>query len=155
MKPNDMRTTPAVYFTSRWGLPEYTDWIDESMSWKQTCSIGDWSFLWERRFKGPDAMRLLSDTSINSLAKFETLQAKHVVHCNDQGKIIAEGIATRLSEDEFVLFGRGTFWLDYVRRKRGYQVSSIGVESFNFQVAGPNALAMVEKAAGIALRDVK
>jgi len=21
----------------------YSDWIDESMSWKQTCYVGDWS----------------------------------------------------------------------------------------------------------------
>lgn len=58
MNTNDMRKTPEGYFTSRWGQPEYTDWIDESMSWKQTCSLGDWSFLWERKFKGPDALRL-------------------------------------------------------------------------------------------------
>jgi vanillate/3-O-methylgallate O-demethylase len=32
--PQQMRTTPPGYFTVRWGLPEYTDWIDESMSWK-------------------------------------------------------------------------------------------------------------------------
>jgi vanillate/3-O-methylgallate O-demethylase len=155
MKASDFRHTPEGYFTSRWGLPEYTDWIDESMSWKQTCSIGDWSFLWERRFKGRDAMRLLSDTSINSLAKFDLKQAKHIVHCNDDGKIIAEGIATRLAEDEFVLFGRGTFWLDYVRRHGDYDVTSTSVDSFNFQVAGPNALAVVEKAAGRRLREVK
>lgn len=155
MNVDDLRVTPEGYFTTRWGLPEYTDWIDESMSWKQTCSIGDWSFLWERRFTGPDAMRLLSDTSINSLAKFDIRQAKHIVHCNDDGKIIAEGIATRLAEDEFVLFGRGTFWLDHVARHGGYDVTSTGVDSFNFQVAGPNALAVIEKAAGRQLRDVK
>ena len=34
-----MRTTPEGYFTVRWGLPEYTDWIDESMSWKETCYV--------------------------------------------------------------------------------------------------------------------
>jgi vanillate/3-O-methylgallate O-demethylase len=155
MKASNFRHTPEGYFTSRWGLPEYTDWIDESMSWKQTCSIGDWSFLWERRFKGRDAMRLLSDTSINSLAKFDLKQAKHIVHCDDDGKIIAEGIATRLAEDEFVLFGRGTFWVDYVRRQGDYDVTSTSVDSFNFQVAGPNALAVVEKAAGMRLREVK
>lgn len=155
MNVSQFRTTPEGYFTSRWGLPEYTDWIDESMSWKQTCSIGDWSFLWERRFKGPDAIRLLSDTSINSLAKFDLLQAKHIVHCDDDGKIIAEGIATRLGDDEFVLFGRGTFWVDHVLRQGDYDVSSMGVDSFNFQVAGPNALAVIEKAAGRLLRDVK
>jgi vanillate/3-O-methylgallate O-demethylase len=100
-------------------------------------------------------MRLLSDTSINSLAKFDLKQAKHIVHCDDDGKIIAEGIATRLAEDEFVLFGRGTFWVDYVRRQGDYDVTSTSVDSFNFQVAGPNALAVVEKAAGMRLREVK
>jgi vanillate/3-O-methylgallate O-demethylase len=155
MNTDALRRTPEGYFTSRWGLPEYTDWIDESMSWKQTCSIGDWSFLWETRFKGPDAMRLLSDTSINSLAKFDIRQSKHIVHCDDDGKIIAEGIATRLAEDEFVLFGRGTFWVDYVLREGDYDVTSTPVDSFNFQVAGPNALAVIEKAAGARMRDIK
>lgn len=155
MNVDSLRRTPEGHFTSRWGLPEYTDWIDESLSWKQTCSIGDWSFLWERRFKGPEAMRLLSDHSINSLAKFDILQSKHIVHCDDDGKIIAEGIATRLAQDEFTLFGRGTFWLDYVRRQQGYDVASWVVDSFKFQVAGPNALAVIEKAAGTRLRDVK
>jgi vanillate/3-O-methylgallate O-demethylase len=55
-----MRSTPPGYFTVRWGLPEYTDWIDESISWKETCYIGDWSFLWERRFRGPDVLKLFS-----------------------------------------------------------------------------------------------
>ena len=54
-----MRSTPPGYFTVRWGLPEYTDWIDESMSWKETCYIGDWSFLWERRFRGPGRAGLI------------------------------------------------------------------------------------------------
>jgi hypothetical protein len=51
------RTTPEGHFTSRLGLPEYADWRDESMSWKDACYIGDWSFLWERGFRGPDALR--------------------------------------------------------------------------------------------------
>lgn len=41
MNPDAFRRTPEGYFTSRWGLPEYADWIDESMSWKETYSIGD------------------------------------------------------------------------------------------------------------------
>jgi vanillate/3-O-methylgallate O-demethylase len=108
----DMRRTPEGYFTVRWGQPEYTDWIDESMSWKETCYIGDWSFLWERRFRGPDVIKLFSDVSVNSFAKFSTGQSKHVIHCNETGKIIQEGILSRLGEDEFMLFGRGGFWVD-------------------------------------------
>lgn len=155
LKPADMRKTPEGYFTSRWGLPEYTDWIDESMSWKETCAIGDWSFLWERRFKGPDALKLFSDTSVNSFQKFDVKQSKHVVHTNKQGKVIAEGILTRLSEDEFMLFGRGTFWVDYVRRHGNYNVTSAADDWFNFQVQGPTSLALLEKVANTSLRDVK
>jgi vanillate/3-O-methylgallate O-demethylase len=110
MLPANLRKVPEGYFTSRWGQPEYTDWIDETMSWKQTCSIGDWTFLWERRFKGPDALKLFSDTSGSSFTKFDILQSKHVTHTTSKGKVIAEGILTRLSEDEYMLFGRGTFW---------------------------------------------
>lgn len=155
MNTNDMRKTPEGYFTSRWGQPEYTDWIDESMSWKQTCSIGDWSFLWERKFKGPDALRLFSDTSVNSFQKFDILQSKHVTHTTSDGKVIAEGILTRLAEDEFLLFGRGTFWVDYVRRNGNYNVVSEAQDGFNFQVAGPTALPLIEQVSGRSLRDVK
>ena len=49
-----LRTPVEGFITQFWGLPGYTDWIDESISWKETCYIGDWPFLWERRFKGPD-----------------------------------------------------------------------------------------------------
>ncbi|GJD50536.1 Vanillate/3-O-methylgallate O-demethylase [Methylobacterium crusticola] len=155
MLPSNLRKVPEGYFTSRWGMPEYTDWIDESMSWKETCSIGDWSFLWERRFKGPDALKLFSDTSINSFAKFDVLQSKHVTHTNQAGKVIAEGILTRLSDDEYMLFGRGTFWVDYIRRNGNYSVTSEADDWFNFQVAGPTALALLEKASGANLRDIK
>lgn len=112
-----MRTTPPGYFTERWGLPEYTDWIDESMSWKEACYIGDWSFLWERRFRGPDVLKLFSDISVNSFAKFDIGQSKHVIHTNKNGNVIHEGILSRLDAEEFLLFGRGCFWADYNLRQ--------------------------------------
>lgn len=150
-----MRTTPPGYFTSRWGLPEYSDWRDESMSWKEACYIGDWSFLWERRFKGPDAIRLFSDISVNSFAKFDVGQSKHVIHCDDNGKVIHEGILSRLSEDELMLFGRGCFWADYKLRHGNYDCTSKADDWFNLQVSGPSAIYVVEKASGQGLRDVK
>jgi vanillate/3-O-methylgallate O-demethylase len=150
-----MRTTPPGYFTSRWGLPEYSDWRDESMSWKEACYIGDWSFLWERRFKGPDAIKLFSDISVNSFAKFDIGQSKHAIHCDENGKVIHEGILSRLSEDELMLFGRGCFWADYKLRHGSYNCTSKADDWFNLQVSGPNAIHVVEKASGQSLRDVK
>jgi vanillate/3-O-methylgallate O-demethylase len=151
---DDMRCTPEGYFTVRWGQPEYTDWIDESMSWKETCYIGDWSFLWERRFRGPDVLKLFSDVSVNSFVKFAVGQSKHVIHCNDAGKIIHEGILSRLGDDEFMLFGRGGFWVDYKLRHGRYDAASEPDDWFNFQVSGPNAIHVVEKAVGTSVRDV-
>jgi vanillate/3-O-methylgallate O-demethylase len=150
-----MRRTPEGYSTVRWGQPEYTDWLDESMSWKETCYIGDWSFLWERRFRGRDALKLFSDISVNSFAVFAIGQSKHVIHVTDAGKVIHEGILTRLAEDEFMLFGRGTFWADYKLRHGNYDAESQADDWFNFQVQGPNALFVCEKAAGRSLRDIK
>ncbi|HEY2651905.1 MAG TPA: hypothetical protein VGI50_08290 [Solirubrobacteraceae bacterium] len=150
-----MRRTPEGYSTVRWGLPEYTDWLDESMSWKESCYIGDWSFLWERRFRGPDALRLFSDISVNSFAVFAIGQSKHVIHVTDAGKVIHEGILTRLGEEEFMLFGRGTFWADYKLRHGSYDAESQADDWFNFQVQGPNALFVCEKAARRSLRDIK
>lgn len=152
--PASMRRTPEGYFNVRFGKPEYTDWIDESMSWKETCYIGDWSFLWERRFRGPDALKLFSDISVNSFAKFDIGQAKHVIHCNDAGKVIHEGILSRLDEEEFMLFGRGGFWADYKLRHGRYNASSEPDDWFNFQVSGPNSVQVVEKAAGTSVRDI-
>jgi vanillate/3-O-methylgallate O-demethylase len=150
-----MRSTPPGYFTVRWGLPEYTDWIDESMSWKETCYIGDWSFLWERRFKGPDVLKLFSDISVNSFAKFDIGQSKHVIHTNKNGKVIHEGILSRLDAEEFLLFGRGCFWADYNLRHGKYNATSEPDDLFNLQVSGPNAIYLLEKASGKSLRDVK
>ena len=150
-----MRSTPEGHFTTRWGLPEYTDWIDETNSWKEACYIGDWSFLWERWFEGPDALKLFSDISVNSFAKFDIGQSKHVIHCDDVGKVIHEGILIRLGAEKFMLFGRGCFWADYKLRHGNYCATSRADDWFNFQVSGPKAIYVVEKAAKQNLRDVK
>ncbi|HME45636.1 MAG TPA: hypothetical protein VKF36_21270 [Syntrophorhabdales bacterium] len=151
---NSMRTTPEGYFTVRWGLPEYTDWMDESMSWKENCYIGDWTFLWERRFKGPDALKLFSDISVNSFEKFDIGQAKHAIHCNNDGKVIHEGILSRLGAEEFIVFGRGGLWADYRLRRGNYNATSEPEDWFNFQVSGPNSLFVVEKACEESIRDI-
>ena len=158
MNKQDMskyRVTPEGYFTIRWGEPEYTDWMDESMSWKESCYIGDWSFLWERWFRGPEVLKLFSDISAASFQKFDIGQAKHCIHCNEAGKIIHEGIFVRMGEEEYLLFGRGCFWATYNLERGNYNVTTEPEDWFNLQVSGPNAIALLEKSSGESLRDVK
>ena len=42
--PNlSMPAVPKQCVSARFGILEYTDWIDESMAWKQTCTLkGRW-----------------------------------------------------------------------------------------------------------------
>jgi vanillate/3-O-methylgallate O-demethylase len=128
--------------------------MDESMSWKETCCVGDWSWLWDRRFKGPDALRLLSDITVNSFAKFDIGQAKHAIHCNDAGKVIHEGILICLGPEEFMLQGRGGLWADFMMRRGGYRASSEPDDWFKFQVSGPDSVHVIERMGGEGIRDI-
>lgn len=136
---------------------EYTDWIDESMSWKDTLYIGDWSPLAKMRVKGPDAIKFFSSIAVNSFAKFDIGQAKHIILCNNAGKIMGEGVLMRVAEDD-VLFtsGPGVAWADYCFRKGNHdaQATQIGARQFILQLQGPNSLFVMEKAAGESLRDI-
>ncbi|WP_032405605.1 aminomethyltransferase family protein [Rhodococcoides fascians] len=143
-----MRTAPEVYAWSRFGQPEYTDWLDESMSWKETCYIGDWSFLWQHRFTGPEVLDLFSEVSVNSFAKFDHGQSKHVIHTNKNGKVIHEGVFTRFGDDDFVLHGRGGFWVSHYLEKHSFDVKVEREDWFIYQVSGPNSVALLEKISG-------
>lgn len=149
------RKTPPGYFTIRWGHPEYTDWMQEGMSWKKDISLGDWSFLWETWFRGPDVERLFEDFSTLTMKNFEVGQSKHCIHTNIDGKVIHEGILSKFGEDEYLLFGRGCFWMKYNLERGDYDVTYEDDDWFNIQVAGPYALKLLEEECGQSLRDVK
>src|SRR3954468_6011445 len=141
---SSMRRPPQVYAWSRFGNPEYTDWLDESMSWKQTCSLGDWSFLWQHRVTGTAASRLISECSVNSVAQWEIGQSKHAIHTNRDGKVIHEGVVTRFGDQDYVVHGRGGFWLHHQLARGDYQAQCTQEDWFVFQVAGPNSLAVLD-----------
>ena len=89
------RATPANPLPG-WGPSEYTNWMDEQMSWKRTCYIGDWSFLPALKVEGPDALKLFSDFTVNTFERFDIGQAKHAIQCNQNGKVISEGISAQV-----------------------------------------------------------
>jgi vanillate/3-O-methylgallate O-demethylase len=149
-----LRNSPKTYHPG-WNQPEFTDWRDEQMSWKTTCYLGDWSFLWDARFTGPAALELFRDTGINSVNNFEIGQAKHLVQCNEQGKVIAEGILMRLGEDDFSTQSTTAFWSAYVAHRDGYDVTVTKPATFQFQVSGPTALATCQAVTGEDLTDIR
>ncbi|MPT49005.1 MAG: aminomethyl transferase family protein [Sphingobium sp.] len=136
---------------------EYSGWIDESMSWKKTCFIGDWSPLLKLKIKGPDAIRFFSDITVNGYKKFDIGQAKHIIMCNDDGKLMGEGVLMRQGEEEFLFTsGPAIPWMLYQARKGQHNITTdlISQNQFIFQVQGPNALFLLEEAIGSSIRDI-
>lgn len=138
-----------------WGAREYSGWQDEQLSWKTDCYLGDWSFLQDLEVTGPDALKLFSDTCVNSFANFAIGQAKHIVQCNSAGKVIAEGVLMRHAEDRFTTQSTPALYTAFVASKGGYDVQWREIETFQYQVSGPKALAVCEKVVGHPLTDVK
>jgi glycine cleavage system aminomethyltransferase T len=137
---------------------EYTDWIDESMSWKETCYIGDWSGLMKLHLKGPDALRFFSELTVNSFATFDVGQAKHAVLCNEHGKIMGEGILMRWADDEvYFTSGPGAMWADFKFRTGSYDADYeiVTTKMAIQQVQGPNALALLQEVTGDDLTDIR
>jgi vanillate/3-O-methylgallate O-demethylase len=136
---------------------EYTGWIDESLSWKDALYIGDWSPLAKMRVTGRDALTFFSHIAVNSFARFDVGQAKHIILCNAAGKIMGEGVLMRRAEEDFLFTsGPGVAWADYQFGKGNYDAAAtqVGNRQFILQLQGPNALFVLEQATGESLRDI-
>ncbi|MFJ6303758.1 hypothetical protein, partial [Pseudarthrobacter oxydans] len=158
MGPNIQTMRTGLDIAASWGKLEYSGWQDENLSWKEDVYLGDWSYLDELRVTGPDALRLFSDFAVNSFAKFAIGQAKHIICCNQDGKVIGEGILARQGEDEFLFNARGPVctWLVYNAEKGQYKADlSLKISEFKFQVSGPKSLALLERLTNESLRDIK
>ena len=103
-----MYDTGAAAFFDNSAIPwEYTGWRDETMAWKETCYIhGFLNPTLTFRIKGPDALKLFSDTCVNSFSNFKVGSGKHAIMCNDEGLVMADGVLIRVGEDDFI-----TYWL--------------------------------------------
>jgi vanillate/3-O-methylgallate O-demethylase len=152
-----LREMPLPYVhQNRFGGFEFTNWQDEQMSWHETCYIGDWSFLTNLIVEGPDALNLFADASINSYAKFDIGQCKHLIFCNGDGKVVAEGIIQRLGQQKFAVQAPApALYTEYKLATGHYNATCHEERNTNFQVSGPNALYVLEKLTDDDLRQCK
>jgi len=149
-----LRAQQAGY-QAGWGGPEYTDWLDEQLSWKTDCYLGDWSFLMDLEVKGADALRLFSDHTVNSYASFPIGRAKHAIFCSDEGKVIVEGVLMRMDEETYRIQSGPAVFADFLIAHSEYNVTSREINSFQIQVSGPAALAVCEAVTGEPLGDIR
>jgi vanillate/3-O-methylgallate O-demethylase len=150
---------------------EFTNFRREVIAWRQTAVLYDQTHHMHNLFiSGPDALRLLSDTGINSFANFPVDTAKQFVPVGPEGGVIGDGILFHLAPEEFVFVGRAPVanWLLY-KGSRGYDVElrldprspsrpygkAVSRELWRFQIQGPNAWPIIEKLNGGPLEQVK
>ena len=148
--------------------PEFTNWRDEQRSWRETCALFDQSHhMTDLYVEGPDALKVLSDLGVNTFKTFKVNQAKQFVACNDDGFVIGDAILFYLSDTRLNLVGRppAANWVQYHVETGRYKASAERDQrtfenqgrrkTFRFQVQGPNALKVMEKATGRPVPEVK
>jgi len=147
---------------------EFTNWRDEQSSWRNGCALFDQSHhMTDLYVEGPDALKVFSDLGVNSFKTFKVNQAKQFVCCTPDGYVIGDAILFYLGENKFNLVGRppAADWVQFHVETGGYkatvtrdQRSAEAQEirlAYRFQVEGPNALKVMEKAIGSAPPDIK
>ena len=143
------------YIHPGWGEREYTNWIDEQLSWKEACYIGDWSFISDLEVSGPEAIDLLADISVNSFEEFPVGKGKHIVQCNEEGKVVAEGVVRRVAEDAFILHSTPGYWTQFNLERGNYDATSRELDLFKLQVQGPTSIDVLESVAEGSLRHIE
>lgn len=142
--------------------PEFAGWAAEQEAWRSGVALFDLSFHMSDTFlEGADATRLLSEVSANNYEKFSIGQAKQFVPVAYDGNIITDGILLRTATDAYTLTGppASQNWVKYHAQAGGYDVtfstdpdSSVRKDAdpklFRFQVQGPLALEVIERALG-------
>jgi len=151
---------------------EFSNWRDEQRAWRETAVLFDQTHhMSELTVKGPDALKLMSYTTINSFNNFDVNKAKQMVPVSYDGYVIGDGILFYLDKDELLFVGRAPSvnWLEFHGQIGGFKVDMIRDDRspshprgkavtrrhYRYQVQGPNAAKVLEKLNGGPLPDVK
>jgi vanillate/3-O-methylgallate O-demethylase len=147
---------------------EFSNWRDEQHAWRETSCLFDQSHhMTDLSISGPDALRLLSDLGVNSFNGFAVGKAKQFVCCNPDGYVIGDAILFFLDANRLSLVGRPSAhnWVQYhaetgdydveLERDERSAVNPAGRKLYRFQVQGPNALEVLQRATGGPLPEIK
>ncbi|MEY4102725.1 MAG: hypothetical protein RIR88_859 [Actinomycetota bacterium] len=151
---------------------EFSNWQREVRAWRDSAVLFDQSHHMDNLFiKGKDALKLISDTAINSVANFPVNTAKQYVPTASNGGVIGDGILFHEEEDEYVYVGRAPAanWLMYQAETGGYDVDievdrrspgrpygkEVTRKYWRLQIQGPNAWPIIEKLNGSPVDKVK
>lgn len=161
---------PAIYIlpeglfdpleSGEWPLTPfaYDTWEKEELSWHDNAYLhADLNPFGFFDMKGIEYLDLLSEISVNTFEKFPVGKARHTILCNDDGKIIMDGIVVRRSDDEFIsmCLPDPRMFNEMLGNKYQFKCESTREKRFFFQLCGPRSLEIVEAATRHDLHDIK
>jgi vanillate/3-O-methylgallate O-demethylase len=148
--------------------PEFSNWRSEQHAWRESVALLDQSHHMTDLFlTGPDATQLLRDHAVNSFENFAVDRAKQFIAVNHEGYVIGDAILFHLDEQRFDLVGHpmALDWVQYQLEIGDYDVTaerdgnsivrSGPPRLYRYELQGPNALALLEKAIGGEIPAVK
>ncbi len=148
--------------------PEFTNWRTEQRAWRDGCALLDQSHhMTDLYIQGPDALQLLQDVGVNSFTSFGVNRAKQYVAVNPGGYFIGDAVLFHLEPELFDLVGHPMVhnWVQFQLEAGAYRATTERVDNsfdrisgppktYRYELQGPTALAVLEKAAGT-VPDVK
>jgi glycine cleavage system aminomethyltransferase T len=147
---------------------EFTNWRDEQRSWRETCALFDQSHhMTDLHVEGPDSLKVFSALGVNTFNNFRVDTAKQFVACNYDGYVIGDAILFHLEPNTFNLVGRppALNWVQFhvatgrydakAERDERSAVNKGARKSYRYQVQGPNAAKVMERATGKPMPDIK
>ena len=155
-----LRNAPMGFY--KFPVPdEHTNWREEQQAWVDSAVVFDQSYhMTDVIVSGPDRIKFLSEISINNFEKFTPMKAMQLVICADNGAIIGDAIAFNLENETIQIVGKPSApnYILYASEKTDLNVEiekDIRVveanwrrKTYRFQVQGPNAYKVMEKAIG-------
>jgi len=151
---------------------EFSNWRSEQQAWREGVVLFDQSHhMAEITIKGPDALKLCSNLTINSFNNFAPGKAKQMVPTSYDGFVIGDGILFYLDQNELLFVGRAPTvnWIQFHAETGGFNVEVIRDDRspphaygypvtrrhYRYQVQGPKAAQVLAKLNGGPLPDVK
>jgi len=150
--------------------PEFSNWRSEQRAWRDSVALLDQSHHMTDLFiSGPDALKLLSDTGVNTFKNFGVDRAKQFVAVNHEGYLIGDAILFHMEEGVYDLVGWYMVldWVQFIGETGGYDVTferdantlmrepGTNPKLFRYEIQGPQALALMEKVLNGPVPDTK
>ena len=141
---------------------EFTNWREEQVAWRETAALFDQSHhMTDLYISGPDTIRLLSALGVNTSRTSRSGRRSSSSCTSPDGYVIGDAILFYLEDDLVSLVGRPSAhnWVQFHGETGGYDVTFDRDERtavnptgkrklYRFQVQGPNAMQVLEKAVG-------